>query len=134
MPHNFLPCDREQLLLLPPCMLDWLEEGRLALFVLDTFEQMDLSAFYAEYRSDGWGAAAFESLMMVSLLLYAYRMGNTSSRKIEKACVENVAYHVIAANGRPDHSTPVRRRYPRLTTLALLEILLSGGLVMIMTA
>lgn len=110
MPYNFIPCDREQQLLLPPSLLDWLPEGHLAFFLLDAVSQMDLSRFYAKHRVDGWGRAAFEPSMMVSLLLYAYTKGVCSSRKIESACVEDVAFRVIAVNRKPDHSSIARFR------------------------
>ena len=69
MPQNFLECDREQAFLMPPDPRDWLPEGHLAWFVLASVEELDLAAFYASYRVDGWGRAAFEPGMMVSLLL-----------------------------------------------------------------
>jgi transposase len=97
MPQNFLECDREQAFLMPPDPRDWLPEDHLAWFVLASVEQMDLSAFLAAYRSDGWGRAAFEPSMMVSLLLYAYARGERSSRGIERKCTEDLAYRVIAA-------------------------------------
>ena len=80
MPQNFLECDREQAFLMPPDPRDWLPEGHLAWFVLASVQQLDLAAFYASYRVDGWGRAAFEPGMMVSLLLYAYARGERSSR------------------------------------------------------
>ena len=107
---NFLACDREQPFLMPPDPRDWLPEGHLAWFVLASVEQMDLSAFFAAYRRDGWGRAAFEPSMMVSLLLYAYARGERSSRGIERKCVEDVAYRVIAAQQKPDHATIARFR------------------------
>jgi transposase len=110
MPQNFLECDREQAFLMPPDPRDWLPEGHLAWFVLASVEQMDLSAFYGSYRLDGWGRAAFEPSMMVSLLLYAYARGERSSRGIERRCVEDVAYRVIAAQQKPDHATIARFR------------------------
>ena len=58
MPQNFIACDREQELLLPPSLREWLPEEHLAWFVLDAVEQMDLAAFYAAYRADGHGRAA----------------------------------------------------------------------------
>ena len=97
IPYNFIPCDREQVLLLPPSMLEWLPEDHLALFILDAVSQIDISQFYAKRRSDGWGRAAFEPSMMVSLMLYAYSKGVTSSRKIETACAEDIAFRVISA-------------------------------------
>ena len=83
MPQNFLECGREQVFLMPPDPRDWLPEGHLAWFVLASVEQLDLAGFYASYRVDGWGRAAFEPTMMVSLLLYAYARGERSSRGIE---------------------------------------------------
>jgi transposase len=110
MPQNFLECDREQTFLMPPDPREWLPEDHLAWFVLASVEQMDLSAFLAAYRRDGWGRAAFEPSMMVSLLLYAYARGECSSRGIERKCVEDVAYRVIAAHQKPDHATIARFR------------------------
>jgi transposase len=110
MPQNFLTFDRDQVLLLPPDLRDWLPEGHLAWFVLAVVEEMDLYAFYRAYRHDGHGRPAHDPQMMVALLLYAYCKGQRSSRVIERACVEDVAYRVIAANQRPDHTTIARFR------------------------
>ena len=110
MPQNFLECDREQVFLMPPDPRDWLPEGHLAWFVLASVQEMNLSAFYAAYRRDGHGRAAFEPSMMVSLLLYAYARGERSSRGIERKCTEDVAYRVIAAHQKPDHATIARFR------------------------
>ena len=93
---------------MPPDPRDWLPEGHLAWFVLESVEQLDLAAFYASYRQDGWGRAAFEPQMMVALLLYAYARGERSSRGVERRCVEDVAYRVIAAHQAPDHATIAR--------------------------
>ncbi len=110
MPQNFLPCDREQELLLPPSLREWLPEDHLAWFVLDAVEEIDLSAFYGAYRRDGWGRAAFEPQMMVALLLYAYAVGERSSRGIERRCREDVAFRVLTVNQIPDHATIARFR------------------------
>jgi transposase len=110
MAMNFLACDREQPFLMPPDPRDWLPEDHLAWFLLASVEEMDLAAFYGSYRMDGWGRAAFEPSMMVSLLLYAYARGERSSRGIERKCVEDVAYRVIAAQQKPDHATIARFR------------------------
>src|SRR5207244_9133540 len=83
---NFRPVDREQAFLLPPSLRDWLPEGDLAWLVLDAVAEMDLGPIYARYRSDGWGAAAFDPAMMTALLLYAYATGERSSRRIEAGC------------------------------------------------
>jgi hypothetical protein len=58
MAQNFIECDREQLLLMSPSLREWLPEDHLAWFVIDAVGDMDLSAFYARYRQDGWGRAA----------------------------------------------------------------------------
>jgi transposase len=118
MPQNFLECDREQAFLMPPDPRDWLPEGHLAWFVLASVEELDLAAFYASYRLDGWGRAAFEPKMMVALLLYAYARGERSSRGIERKCVEDIAYRVIAAHQSPDHATIARFRVRHEESLA----------------
>jgi transposase len=105
MPQNFIGCGRGQAFLMPPSLLDWVPEDHLVWTVLDAVEEMDLGAFYADYRVDGHGRPAYDPGMMVALLLYAYARGNRSSRGIERACVEDVAYRVICANHVPDHST-----------------------------
>jgi transposase len=110
MSQNFLMCDREQSLLLPPSLREWLAEDHLAWFVLDVVGELDLAGFYGEYRRDGWGRAAFDPAMMVALLIYAYVMGERSSRAIERHCREDVAFRVIAANQVPDHATIARFR------------------------
>src|SRR4051794_19515127 len=84
MAQNFIACDREQELLLPPCLREWLPQNHLAWFVLDAVDAMDLKAFLAGYREDGWGRAAHDPAMMVALLLYAYATGDRSSRRIER--------------------------------------------------
>src|SRR3954465_4955403 len=118
MAQNFLVCDREQELLLPPSLRDWLPEGHLAWFVIEAVGQLDLSAFYAGYRADGHGRAAHDPAMMVALLLYCYAIGERSSRRLERRCVEDVATRVICANRAPDHTTIARFRPRHETALA----------------
>ena len=110
MAQNFIACDREQELLLPPSLREWLPEDHLAWFVLDAVEAIDLRAFFAGYREDGWGRAAHDPAMMVALLLYAYAIGERSSRRIERRCRDDVAVRVITANQAPDHTTIARFR------------------------
>jgi transposase len=134
MPQNFLTFDRDQVLLLPPDLRDWLPEGHLAWFVLAVVEEMDLYAFYRLYRHDGLGRAAHDPQMMVALLLYAYCKGQRSSRVIERECVEDVAYRVIAANQRPDHTTIARFRQRHEDAIAglfgeVLSLCAEAGLV-----
>ena len=108
MAQNFLSCKREQVLLMPPSLRDWLPEDHLAWFILAAVEELDLRAFYDSYRADGHGRAAHDPAMMVALLGYAYARGQRSSRGIERACVEDIAFRVIAANQVPDHATIAR--------------------------
>jgi transposase len=108
MSQRFISCDRDQVMLLPPDLREWLPAGHLAHFVIDTVEELDLTAFYGAYRADGTGRPAHDPAMMVALVLYAYAKGDRSSRVIERRCVEDIAYRVIAANQAPDHSTIAR--------------------------
>lgn len=110
MSYNLLPCDRDQSFLMPPSLKEWLEDDDLAWFIVDAIEQMDLAEFYVGYRSDGWGAAAYDPAMMVGVMLYAYCQGVRSSRKIERALERDIGFRVIAANQRPNFRTICRFR------------------------
>jgi transposase len=110
MPQNFLSCDRDQELLLPPSLRDWLPADHLAWFVMEAVDELELELFYAAYRADGHGRAALDPSMMVSLLVYAYAVGVRSARAIERRCREDVAFRVITANQTPDHATIARFR------------------------
>ena len=105
MPQNFIECCREQVFLMRPSLLEWVPEDHLVWTILASVEERDLGALYADYRPDGHGRPAYDPKMMVALLLYAYAKGNHSSRGIERACSEDVAYRVICSNHAPDHST-----------------------------
>jgi len=93
---------------MPPDVREWLPSDHLVWLVLDTVAEMDLNGFYAEYRLDGHGRPAYDPAMMLALILYAYSRSVRSSRLIERECLEDIAYRVIAANERPDHSTIAR--------------------------
>src|SRR3954467_11261024 len=105
MGARFIGVDREQVFLMPPSVRDWVPEGHLVWTVLDAVGELDLSAFYAVYRADGHGRPAYEPSMMVALLISADARGNRSAPGIERSCVEDVAYRVVAGNLVPDHST-----------------------------
>jgi transposase len=105
-----LACGREQGLLLSPSLRVWLPEGRLAWFVLEAVEELDLVDFCRAYRADGDGGAAHEPEMMVALLVYAYVVGVRSARAIERRCLEGVALRVMTANQAPDHAMIARFR------------------------
>ncbi len=110
MAQNFLSCDREQDFLLAPSVREWLPAEHLAWWLLEVVARLDLGAVYGQYREDGSGRPAHDPAMMVALLLYAYCVGERSSRRIERRCWEDVAFRVIAANRAPDHTTISRFR------------------------
>ena len=120
MAYNLIECNREQMFLMPVSMKDWLPESHLAWFIPEAVETIDLSGFYIKHRLDGWGRAAYDPRMMVSLLLYAYCLGVRSSRQIERACEVDVAFRVIAGNLKPDYSTICRFRSENEQELGML--------------
>jgi transposase len=97
---------------------DWLPADHLAWFVLDVVDQLDLTGFYASYRADGHGRAAYQPGMLLGVLLYAYAIGVRSSRQIERRCREDLAFRVLAGNQTPDHVTIARFRVRHETALA----------------
>ena len=100
---NFRPVDRATPFLLPPSVEDWLTKDRLARFVVDIVDHLDLSALIRQYR--GTGSAAYHPAVMLSLLVYGYATGVYSSRRIEAATYESIAFRYIAANQQPDHDS-----------------------------
>ena len=134
-PKSFRPWNPEQTLLLPPSPVDWLPENHLVFFLLDLAGELDLEEIHAVYRQkDPRGEKAYEPRMMAVLLLYAYCVGLPSSRKIEKACWEDVAFRVLTGNQQPDHSriSDFRRRHlPALAGLfvQVLRLCQRAGLV-----
>ena len=118
MAQNFVGADRDQVFLLPPSLRDWLPEDHLAWWVIDAVAAMDLAAFYARYRADGHGRPAYDPAVLVAVLLYAYAIGERSARRIERRCVEDVAFRVLAGNLAPDHVTICRFRAEHQDALA----------------
>ena len=104
--------------MLPPSLDEWLPEGHLAYFLIEVVERLDLSEIYASYGGDGRGQPPYDPGMMTALLLYAYCVGLPSSRRIERAGVEDVAFRVLAANQRPDHDSIAAFRKRHLKTLS----------------
>ena len=90
VPQNFLYPQRDQPLLLPVDMREWLPEDDLVYVALDAVATLDLSEFRRRYRADGHGRPAFDPEMMVALLLYVYCQGERSSRVMEKRCARDV--------------------------------------------
>jgi transposase len=95
MPQNFIECQRDQVFLMPRDLRGWLPADHLVWMIVDAVSEVDLAAFYGDYRLDGHGRAAYEPSMMVTLLLYAYARGQRSSRVIERECSEDIAFRVI---------------------------------------
>ena len=110
MANGFRRVDREQSFLLPPDMADWLAADHLVWFVLDSVAVLDLAAFRVRYRLGGAGRAAYDPQMMLGLLVYAYAVGQRSSRQIERLCHVDVAFRVACAQDVPDHATIARFR------------------------
>jgi transposase len=134
MPQNFLCPQRDQPMLMPVDMREWLPEDDLAFVVLDAVATLDLGEFRGRYRADGHGRAAFDPEMMVALLLYGYCQGERSSRVTGKRCVRDVAYRVIAGGLYPDHATIARFRARHQTALGglfsqVLRLLAAEGMV-----
>ena len=113
MARDFVGVQREQLLLLPPSVTEWLPEDHLVWTVLGAVDQMNLDRFREAYRLGAAGRPAFDPALVVALLIYAYARGIRSSRGIERGCWEDVAFKVIAGLRTPDHSTiaEFRRRH-----------------------
>lgn len=113
MPKTFRPWQPEQTTLLPPSPSDWLSDDHQVYFLLDLVDELDLSAILIPAQAkDPRGEKGFDPRMMTLLLLYAYCLGIVSSRRIERACYEDLAFRVLTANQQPDHSriSEFRRR------------------------
>lgn len=118
MGQNLISPDRDQPFLLAPDIREWVAEDHPVRFMIDAVEQLDLGAFYRRRRDDGWGRAAYDPAMMVTLLFYAYSNGVRSSRVIERETQENLAYRLITGNHHPDHATIARFRQSHEKELA----------------
>lgn len=138
MGQNFLPYDQSQLLLMPPSLQEWVRDGSLARFVSEVIEELDgrgeLARFYARYRADGWGRAAYAPALMVKVLLYGYCVGVRSSRKLANALEMDVGFRYLAANQRPNFRTLSDFRKEHMEALdglfvSVLELCRQAGLV-----
>jgi transposase len=106
----YRPVDRDQQFLFPPDMREWLGEDHPVWLVIGAVEQMDTSAFHALRRTGGAGTAGYDPDMLVTVLVWAYAHGVTSSRRMEALCGTDVAFRVICGGNLPDHSTFARFR------------------------
>src|SRR5258706_9218358 len=109
--NNFRTIDRQTGFLLPPSVDEWLPEKHLARFVVEVIDGMDLRAMSGAYR--GSGSASYHPRLLLGILVYGYATGVFSSRKLERATYDSVAFRFIAANDHPDHDTiaTFRRRF-----------------------
>ena len=108
---NFRTIDRQTGFLLPPSVDEWLPEKHLARFIVEVIDGLDLRAMSGSYR--GSGSASYHPRMLLGILVYGYATGVFSSRKLERATYDSVAFRFIAANDHPDHDTiaAFRRRF-----------------------
>lgn len=110
MAREYRPVIRDQEFLLPPNMADWLPEDHLVWFVLDVVDQLDTQVFHAGRRTGGVGRQGYDPDMLLALLVYAYAVGERSSRRIERLCIDHVAFRVLCGQDGPDHTTIARFR------------------------
>src|SRR3974390_1582843 len=120
---NFRPVDRETSFLLPPSVDDWLPKRHLARFVVEVVESVDLRAMAGSYR--GSGSASYHPSVLLGLLIYGYATGVFSSRKLERATYDSVAFRFIAGNEHPDHDpiASFRRRFLKQIEGLFVEVL-----------
>jgi len=119
----FHPIDRDTDFLLPPSVQDWLPEAHLARYVVDVVEQLDLSALERAYA--GKGSDAYHPATLLALLIYGYATATFSSRKIERATYDSLAFRYIACNRHPDHDTLAnfRKRFGKAFESAFVQVL-----------
>jgi len=130
--NRFITIDREVDYLLPPSVSDWLPEDHLARFVVEVVDGLDLSEITRQYQ--GRGSKAHHPATLLSLLIYGYATGVFSSRKIERASYDSVAFRYLAANTHPDHDTiaTFRRRFlPQLENLFVQVLLLASEMKLV---
>ena len=120
---NFRTIDRQTSYLLPPSVDEWLPEKHLARFVVEVIDGLDLGRMSGAYR--GSGSASYHPRMLLGLLVYGYATGVFSSRKLERASYNSVAFRFIAANDHPDHDTiaTFRRRFLKDIEKLFVEVL-----------
>ena len=121
---NFRPTDRLTGFLMPPSVEEWLPQRHLARFVVEVVDGLDLSAMRNSYR--GTGSASYHPAVLLSLLVYGYASGVFSSRKLERATYDSVAFRFIAANDHPDHDTiaAFRRRFLKEIEALFVQVLM----------
>ena len=123
MATQFILIDRDTPYILPPCVQDYLPDDHLARFVVELVDQLDLRALSAVYA--GKGKRPYHPAMLLSLLFYGYATGVFSSRKLEKATYDSMAFKYICANENPDHDTinSFRKRFNKEIEGLFVELL-----------
>ena len=107
----YRPVERDQGFLLPPDMREWLPGDHPVWLVIAVVAgHLDTSAFHAGRKTGGRGTAGYDPDMLVTVLVWAYAHGVTSSREIERLCGTDVAFRVICGGNVPDHVTFARFR------------------------
>jgi transposase len=126
MAKRYLPVDRSQPFLLPPSVQEFIPEDDLAWFLIDAVAAMDTTAFHARSRLGGAGRAGYDPDMLLTLLVYAYCLGQRSSRRIEALCVRDLGFRVVTGNRVVDHSTiaAFRADHEEAITTLFAEVLL----------
>ena len=121
--QNFRPVDRDTGFLMPPSVDEWLPEKHLARFVVDVIASLDLRAMTGSYR--GCGEASYHPAVLLGILVYGYAAGVFSSRKLERATYDSVAFRFVAANQHPDHDTiaAFRRRFLKPIEALFVQVL-----------
>ena len=121
---NFRARDRQTGYLLPPSLDDWLPEEHLARFVAEVIDGLDLGPMSRSYR--GSGKSAYSPRILLNILVYGYATGVFSSRKLERATHDSVAFRFIAGNEHPDHDTiaTFRRRFLKEIEELFVKVLL----------
>jgi transposase len=120
---NFRPIDRDTGFLMPPSVDEWLPERHLARFVVEVIAGLDLRAMTGSYR--GSGEASYHPQLLLGIVTYGYATGVFSSRKLERASYDSVAFRFIAANEHPDHDTiaAFRRRFLKQIEKLFVQVL-----------
>jgi transposase len=115
--RRFKTPNRNQLMLFPPNLNDWVSGNHPARFVVDFVETLDLSRFYAKYGENGDGQPPYDPKMMIAILLYANMLGILSSRKIERVLEDDIGFRYITCGLKPDHDTIAEFRRSHCTHL-----------------
>jgi transposase len=120
---NFRLIDRDTGFLMPPSVDEWLPERHLARFIVEVIEGLDVRAMTGSYR--GSGEASYHPQLVLGLIIYGYATGVFSSRKLERATYDSVAFRFIAANEHPDHDTiaTFRRRFLKQIETLFVQVL-----------